>query len=171
LCLGASAQSLPEPDFPHLGIELKTLPISAALKPLETTYVCTTPLTEITHLQWHDSVVWKKLARVLWVPIISSKGLPITERLVATPFFWSPNSQQQALLQQDWEEFMEQIALGQIDAIRADQGQVLQIRPKAANNKARQLAVGRQGQPIQTLPRGFYLRTQFTQQILQQAFW
>ena len=36
--LGASAGSRPEPDFPHLGIELKSLPINAQGKPLETTF-------------------------------------------------------------------------------------------------------------------------------------
>ncbi len=43
--LGASASSRPEPDFPTLGIELKTLPINSQGKPLETTFVCVAPLT------------------------------------------------------------------------------------------------------------------------------
>ncbi len=37
-------------------------------------------------------------------------------------------------------------------------GRVLQIRPKAANNKALTEAIGEFGQPIMTLPRGFYLK-------------
>ena len=40
LWLGASAGSKPEQDFPELGVELKTLPLSYDNKPLETTYVC-----------------------------------------------------------------------------------------------------------------------------------
>ena len=36
--LGATASSLPEPDFQHLGIELKTIPIDEHGKPRESTY-------------------------------------------------------------------------------------------------------------------------------------
>lgn len=43
--LGASAGSKPEQDFPHLGIELKTIPVSQQGNPLETTFVCVAPLT------------------------------------------------------------------------------------------------------------------------------
>lgn len=45
LYLGAMAGSKPEQDFPELGIELKTIPVDAAGKPLETTFVCVAPLT------------------------------------------------------------------------------------------------------------------------------
>ena len=45
---------------------------------------------------------------------------------------------------------------------------VLQLRPKGRNSKALANAINEQGQPIQSLPLGFYLRKQFTRQILQQ---
>lgn len=44
LWLGATAGSKPQQDFPDLGVELKTIPIDAVGQPLETTYVCFTPL-------------------------------------------------------------------------------------------------------------------------------
>jgi DNA mismatch repair protein MutH len=47
---------------------------------------------------------------------------------------------------------------------------VLQLRPKAANNKARTEAIGEKGQPIMTLPRGFYLKKSFTRQLLARHF-
>ena len=40
LALGANAGSSPLPDFPHLGVELKTIPIADGLKPLESTHIC-----------------------------------------------------------------------------------------------------------------------------------
>ena len=43
--LGASAGSKPERDFAHLGVELKTIPVDAQGRPLETTFVCVAPLT------------------------------------------------------------------------------------------------------------------------------
>ncbi len=168
--LGATAGSKPEQDFQELGIELKTLPIDQAGKPLESTFVCVTPLLGITGLRWEESNVRNKLSRVLWIPVEGSRDIPLAARRIATPFIWSPDVAQEAQLRQDWEELMELVALGRIESITAHHGEVLQLRPKGANGQALTSAIGRQGQLIQTRPRGFYLRTLFTQQLLQQAF-
>ena len=168
--LGATAGSKPEQDFQELGIELKTLPIDQAGKPLESTFVCVTPLLGITGIRWEQSNVRNKLSRVLWIPVEGSRDIPLAARRIATPFIWSPDVAQEAQLRQDWEELMELVALGRIESITAHHGEVLQLRPKAANGQALTSAIGRQGQLIQTRPRGFYLRTLFTQQLLQQAF-
>lgn len=42
--LGANAANKSLPDFVHLGIELKTLPLNNKNQPKESTYVCTAPL-------------------------------------------------------------------------------------------------------------------------------
>ncbi len=168
--LGASSGSKAEPDFPHLGIELKTLPIDSHGKPLESTYVCVAALTDVNLQRWQDSWVCRKLQHVLWVPIAAERSVPLAERVIGAGFLWQPSQQQQQLLQQDWEELMELIVLGGIDQIRGAHGKVLQLRPKAANAKALTAAVGSNGQPIQTLPRGFYLKANFTADILQRQF-
>ena len=168
--LGASAGSKPEQDFPELGIELKTLPIDHAAKVLETTFVCVAPLLGVTGLSWEQSNVRNKLSRVLWLPVEGSRQIPLAERRVATPFIWSPTAEQESRLRQDWEELMEMIALGQIERITARHGEILQLRPKAANGRALTQAIGLHGKFIQTRPRGFYLKSQFTQELLWQAF-
>jgi DNA mismatch repair protein MutH len=168
--LGASAGSKAEPDFPHLGIELKTLPIDSQGKPLESTYVCVAALTDLSLQRWQESWVCRKLQQVLWVPIWAERSLPLGERVIGSAFLWQPDPQQQQLLQQDWEELMELIVLGGIDQIRGAHGKVLQLRPKAANAKALTAAIGHDGRPIQTLPRGFYLKANFTADILQRQF-
>jgi DNA mismatch repair protein MutH len=168
--LGASSGSKAEPDFPQLGIELKTLPVDSAGKPLESTYVCVAALTDLSLQRWQDSWVCRKLQQVLWVPVWAERSLPLAERVIGSAFLWQPDQQQQLLLQQDWEELMELIVLGGIDQIRGAHGKVLQLRPKAANAKALTAAVGSDGQPIQTLPRGFYLKANFTAEILQRQF-
>lgn len=71
---------------------------------------------------------------------------------------------------QRWEELMDMIVLGEVEQISARHGQVMQLRPKAANNKALTRAIGRDGQPIMTLPRGFYLKIDFTNSLLQRYF-
>lgn len=168
--LGATAGSKPEQDFPQLGIELKTLPIDETGRPLETTFVCVAPLLGIAGQCWEECSVRNKLSRVLWIPVEASRSLPLGQRRVASPLLWSPSPEEEALLQQDWEELMEQIALGHIEQISARQGQVLQLRPKAANGRALTTAIGRQGQLIQTRPRGFYLKTGFTHSLLRRHF-
>lgn len=167
--LGADAGSKPHPDFLHLGVELKTIPILSSGMPAETTFVCTTPLTNVSGLCWQQSVVYHKLRCVLWIPIEAEKSIPIAQRRIGQPVLWQPNHDEHMLLQQDWEEHMEKIALGYVNSITARQGQVLQIRPKAANSRIVTDAIGPDGTLIKTLPRGFYLRTQFTRQILQRC--
>ncbi len=164
--LGAEAGSRPEQDFAHLGIELKTIPLSHSGKPLESTFVCVAPLTGIHGLTWQQSHVRQKLSKVLWIPVEGERELPIAERHVGFPKLWTPTAAQETLLREDWEELMEMIATGRIHEISARHGEVMQIRPKAANSRALTDAYGASGKQIKTLPRGFYLRSHFTHSIL-----
>lgn len=168
--LGAEAGSKPEQDFPHLGIELKTIPINEQGKPLETTFVCVAPLLDIAGLSWQNSNVKNKLSCVLWLPVEGNREIPLGIRRVGSPLLWQPSPAEDALLQQDWEELMDRIALGDIEQVTARHGQVLQLRPKAANGRALTDAIGPDGQRIKTRPRGFYLKKEFTAQILESYF-
>ncbi|MEC8228239.1 MAG: DNA mismatch repair endonuclease MutH [Pseudomonadota bacterium] len=170
LWLGATAGSKPTQDFPELGIELKTLPIDANGMPLETTYVCYAPLIPAPMMDWQRSNVRNKLQCVLWVPVEGQRDIPVAQRRIATPFIWQPSEQQDQQLQRDWELLTEMIALGQVESITARHGDFMQLRPKAASGKVLADALGPEGQRIKTRPRGFYLRKEFTQGILQQHF-
>lgn len=167
LALGAKAGSKPEQDFAHLGIELKTIPVDSAGQPLETTFVSLAPLVLNHGVMWQTSHVKHKLQSVLWIPVEGSRSIPIAQRHIGQPILWQPSATQEQQLQQDWEELMELIALGRFDEINATHGEVLQLRPKGRNSKALTQAVNQNGEPIQTLPLGFYLRKNFTREILQ----
>lgn len=168
--LGATASSRPEPDFPTLGIELKTLPINSQGKPLETTFVCVAPLAGLVGVNWKNCWLKQKLSKVLWVPILcdtpNQKKIPLAERRIGSAFIWSPNKEEEQLLALDWQELTDMIALGEVEKINGKHGQVLQLRPKAANAQAKTQAFDRNGKPFMTLPRGFYLKTHFTQALL-----
>lgn len=168
--LGATAGNLPEPDFQHLDIELKTLPVNAQGLPRESTYVCTVPLNDNHDLNWEQSWVRHKLKRVLWVPVEAESSIPIAQRHVGQALLWSPSVEQEMVLKQDWEELMDMVCTGQLDNISARQGTYLQIRPKAANARSLMKTADESGNPTLTLPRGFYLRTCFTQQILKDGY-
>ncbi len=168
--LGASSGSKPLPDFADLGIELKTIPVNHQGMPYESTYVCMVQLQKLSQLTFETSLVKQKLAKVLWIPIVYEKTTPLAERRIGAPLLWSPNPQEYQWLKTDWQELTDLICLGQLDQITSKLGQVLQIRPKAANAKAQCVGIGEQGQPIVTLPRGFYLRSSFTKRIMQGSF-
>ncbi|MGX3021725.1 DNA mismatch repair endonuclease MutH [Ursidibacter arcticus] len=165
--LGAKAGSKPEQDFAHLGIELKTIPVNAKGMPLETTFVSLAPLTQNSGITWQTSHVKHKLQRVLWVPVEGERSIPLAQRHIGMPILWSPSPKEEQQLQQDWEELMELIVLGRLNEINATLGEVLQLRPKGKNRQALTNAVNQKGEPIQSLPLGFYLRKNFTAEILQ----
>ena len=165
--LGATASSLAEPDFQLIGIELKTLPLTKSGKPKESTYVCTVPLTQLHDEKWETCWLKRKLQRVLWLPLEADKRIPIAERHIGNAILWSPNEEQSLQLRQDWEELMELVCLGKLDQITSHMGRYLQIRPKGANAKSLTTTLDEEGNTIQTLPRGFYLRPEFTQLIIQ----
>lgn len=170
IALGASAGSLSEPDFQRIGVELKTLPVGADGRPLESTYVCTVPL-EPTHVpRWQDSAVRRKLARVLWLPVEAVRGRPLAQRRIGTAMLWSPDTDEETRLRADWEELMDLIALGQVARITAHMGVCLQVRPKAADASARRWGVDERGVRVRTLPRGFYLRSSFTAAIIARRY-
>lgn len=170
LALGASAGSKPEQDFPEIGVELKTLPLSNQLSPLESTFVCTAPLLYQQQVSWATSNVCNKLSTVLWIPIIGDRQQSLATRCIGHAWLWQPSIEEEITLQQDWNEIMELIALGRIETISAHHGQALQLRPKAANGRSLTDAIGQDGTMIKTRPRGFYLRSTFTAQLVKKQF-
>ena len=164
--LGATAGSKAEQDFSHLGVELKTLPINAEGYPLETTFVSLAPLVQNSGVKWENSHVRHKLSCVLWMPIEGSRHIPLRERHIGAPILWKPTAEQERQLKQDWEELMDLIVLGKLDQITARIGEVMQLRPKGANSRSITKGIGRNGEVIETLPLGFYLRKAFTAGIL-----
>ena len=167
--LGATGTSLPQPDFPDLGVEMKTLPVDGRGLPRESTYVCTVPLDEAGQ-RWEICWLRRKLRRVLWLPVEAGPDQPVAKRRLGMPLLWSPDTEEEATLRRDWEELMDMVCLGELEHISARHGEVLQIRPKAANAKALRAAVGPDGERVLTNPRGFYLRATFTAAILRRHY-
>jgi DNA mismatch repair protein MutH len=163
--LGAASASQPQPDFPHLGVELKTLPVDERGQPRESTWVCIAPLDGRPQ-SWDTCLVRRKLACVLWVPIEAARAIPPAERRIGTAFLWRPSPAQEAQLRADWEEITDAVTLGEVDRIGARHGTWLQLRPKAADSRSRTRGPDADGAPGAALPRGFYLRAAFTAGLL-----
>ena len=166
--LGATAASQPEPDFRTLGVELKTIPVNRQGRAKESTFVCTAPMKTTSAISWPDSTVKRKLERVLWVPIEADPDILPANSRAGNGFLWSPSQQQLLVLEQDWQELIEMICFGEFDRISAKHGEYLQIRPKAASSASLARATLVNGETGLTLPRGFYLRSRFTNILLKE---
>ena len=164
--LGATAASRAEPDFLGLGIELKTIPLDARGKPKESTFVASISLSAMADTDWEQSVVFKKLSKVLFVPVEAASETPLPQRRVGRAYLWTPTDEERARLRSDWERLAEIIARGEVEEITGHLGEVLQVRPKAATGSVRRRAPDEEGAVQWTLPRGFYLRPAFTGAVL-----
>ena len=167
--LGADAGNQAEPDFTQLAIELKTLPINRQGQPKESTYVCTVSMQQNGELNWHQSWLRRKLSHVLWIPIEADAEIPLAQRYIGQAILWKPSVEQEVVLQRDWESLMDRVVLGEQSEITAKEGDYLQIRPKAANSHIVAKGISEYGLEEKINPKGFYLRTSFTQQLLQQG--
>ncbi len=157
--LGATGGSHATHDFPALEVELKTIPVDVNLRPRESTYVCRISIAEAERAEWETSWVRRKLAHVLWIPLVEW-------RTIGRPVFWRPTPEQARSLRADFEELMGAIGAGHIEDLTARDGVILQVRPKAQNGRVRTTAWDRDGDPVSTVPRGFYLRPKFTGSLL-----
>jgi DNA mismatch repair protein MutH len=166
LGLGATSGSRAGPDFADLGIELKTLPVDAAGRPVESTFVCTIDLDGVGDLEWERSPVRAKLARVLFVPVEGERERPVAARRLGAPLLWSPTPAEELDLKFDWDELSGRIGRGDVESITGHLGRYLQVRPKAADSHARRRAFDAEGNRFRALPRGFYLRAVFTARIV-----
>lgn len=162
--LGSNAGNQAVPDFPQLGVELKSLPIKANGRPAESTFISMVPLKPRPSLDWASCSVRRKLQRVLWMPIeAAGEDDDFATRHIGSPILWSPDQQMERQLQADWEELSELICLGRLEDLTAEMGICLQVRPKAGNAQALARSSDPDGLSIQTLPRGFYLRARCTE--------
>jgi DNA mismatch repair protein MutH len=161
--LGASGGSQATWDFPELRVELKTVPVDARGVPRESTFVCTVSLIDADRAEWDTSWVKAKLGRVLWVPVVTHED---GARFIGAARLWSPSPDQLRVLHEDFDEIMGRIGMGGIELLSARVGRWLQLRPKAADGSVRTSAPGIDGDRLETVPRGFYLRARFTGAIL-----
>ena len=153
------------PDVPHLGVELKTLPIDARGAPLESTYVCMAP--HEPEPSWELSRVRAKLARVLFIPV--TRATSPGARIIGSAFYWSPSEDEDAMLRADWSELTDLLARDEADFVGARRGRALQLRPKGRNAADRVRSFSAEGAPRVAPRRGFYLRRLFTARVLRAA--
>jgi len=169
--LGHGGSDGPGPDFASLGIELKTVPVTPALLPLESTAVCHIDPVAIAAESWAASTAREKLTKVLFVALeVTDRKAPVGERRVSFVHLWQPDAAEEGILAADFAMFVREYFLpGRASQISGHLGVALQVRPKGRNAADRRLAYGERGQPIRIGRMGFYLRPAFVGQILRRG--
>ena len=128
--------------------------------------MCAISLSSMADTDWEQSTVFRKLAKVLFVPVEAASDKPLPDRRVGRSSLWVPTSEEKQMLRADWERLSEMIARGDVEQITGHLGEVLQVRPKAASGRSRRRAPDEEGALQWTMPRGFYLRRAFTAALL-----
>ncbi len=164
--LGTTAGTAAKPDFHHLGVELKTLPVGVRGTPLESTFVTSINLLTIHEETWETSQCYSKLRRVLWLPVEGDKSISFPHRRIGRGFLWSADAEDRSILAKDWHDLSFMLGGGKLADVDARMGTYLQVRPKAANARSLCYGFDEDGQKILTLPRGFYLRPSFTEKMM-----
>ena len=161
--LGADPRAFDGPDFPALGVELKTIPLRPDGTPAESTFCCSITMETADRQRWESSRLRRRLQCVLWLPVEASSVAALPDRRFGKCVLWQPSESELALLEADWHDLIGAIGAGAGPS--AHEGKVLQVRPKAASSRERVVAPSESGvKPA--LPLGFYLRTSFTRRIL-----
>ncbi len=163
--LGADPKAGSLPDFPVLGVELKTVPVNAAGLPMESTFCCSIHMATADAQVWETSRLRHRLAHVLWLPVTGARLAPLAQRRFGRARLWRLEGDDETVLRADWECLMGHIGAGLVGRLSAHMGTALQVRPKAAHARVRTMAPGPEGYAA-CLPLGFYLRTGFTARII-----
>jgi DNA mismatch repair protein MutH len=166
--LGAGEGGTRGPDFAALGVELKSVPVDAALVPRESTAVCQIDPIAIAGESWETSYVRRKLARVLFVALeVRDDARSVGDRRVAAVRLWIPTPDEEKVLRADFELFArDYFRRGRAVEISGHKGEALQVRPKGRNAADLRHAYDSDGNPVRIGKCGFYLRPSFVGRIL-----
>ena len=161
-------------DDPASGVEVKTLPVAFrgdTVVVQQGTFVTSASTDSLVGESWATSRVRRKLARVLFVPIVEVEDPAVAglRRLVGTAFLWSPPVDVEAQLRADWEDLSDLVARGLGFAVTARRGVYLQLRPKARDATHVRKARVVDDDDVVLRPQGFYLRRVVTTRALQEA--
>ncbi|STM07953.1 DNA mismatch repair protein [Escherichia coli] len=83
---------------------------------------------------------------------------------------WSPNEEEDRQLREDWEELMDMIVLGQVGADYRSSRGVFTDTTESSECESAYRSHWCRGERILTLPRGFYLKKNFTSALLARHF-
>jgi len=133
---------------------------------VESTFVCTIPLTEIGQVEWADSRVKRKLTTVLWVPVEGEREIPVGQRRMGRRCC-TPHRRRRSAAARDWEELAGFLAVG-TSSLDRPRGAFCD-QAEAAHSRARRVGFDADGRRLRRCPRASTAPS-FTRALLQRHF-
>ncbi|WP_168892811.1 MutH/Sau3AI family endonuclease [Enterobacteriaceae endosymbiont of Plateumaris pusilla] len=160
--LGNKQKNTFNQDIPQIGIEIKTIPIDEKGNTINDTFICSFPLINKKVFIWNKSKLYKKLSKILWIPIITkSKNTPLSMRVIGKPIIWKPSKKDYKKLYNDWIGLITLFISGNIENINYYNGTILVVKTKSKKNKLIK-TINKDNNIILTKSRAFYLKKNFT---------
>jgi DNA mismatch repair protein MutH len=104
-----------KPDFPHLGIELKALPLkknsNGKLSVKERTKICSINYQELVEEKWTDSHARVKLKKILFIFYVHDATDLLRSKIV-DHFLFELENNDEPLIQSDWQRTQERVREG-----------------------------------------------------------
>tara|TARA_Y100001970_G_scaffold75158_1_gene95248 strand:- start:316 stop:1098 length:783 start_codon:yes stop_codon:yes gene_type:complete len=121
---GIPTNSSPQPDFLNLGIELKVSPLKYV--PTRDLYNmkerCVLSLMDYNDVynnkDWKESKLYKKINKILFVFYVHNNNTPAEKWKFSKTFLWSPNSEEQKMIELDYKIIRDNIKKGIINSER-----------------------------------------------------
>ncbi|QJC35461.1 hypothetical protein GJT97_02025 [Enterobacteriaceae endosymbiont of Donacia proxima] len=148
-------------DIPHLGIEIKTITINLKNKVLNDCFICSFPLIIKHNLSFYKKKLYKKISKILWIPIITNNiNTSIFNKKIGDPFFWEPSFKDKVKLNNDWNNLIKLLIIGQLKKINFYKGNILLIKNKG-NKKQLTRTINQNGKFLYILPKSFYFKKKY----------
>ena len=119
---GIPTNSYAEPDFENLGVELKVSPLKYV--PTRNIYNmkerCVLQVMDYldvyNNADWRKSKLYKKINNILFVLYVHDNNIPATDWVFAKTFLWSPDEDEQKMIDKDYKIIRDNIINGKINS-------------------------------------------------------
>ncbi|QJC36272.1 hypothetical protein GJT99_02035 [Enterobacteriaceae endosymbiont of Donacia cincticornis] len=154
-------------DIPYLGIEIKTITINLKNKILNDSFICSFPLLIKNNLSFYKKKLYEKISKILWIPIITkSVNTHIFKKKIGNPFFWEPSTKDKIKLDNDWNNLIKLLIIGQLQNINYYNGYILLVKNKS-NTKQLTKTINKNGKILYISPKAFYFKKKYLNSLFQ----
>lgn len=167
LYLGKLPDNSPEPDFPDLGVEVKSLPMKRLRRSSwtvkEPTSLSMIDFNKLVKEDWATTPLRRKIDRILWVPY-EHNSADKRESRFRRSFLWSPPSEDIPAYEADYRAVRALVLAGKAHEISERLSLVLSARRKGATGEATR---SQPGTLVKAKSRAWAFKVAYTRPILE----
>jgi len=140
--LGATKVDARLREFEEFGIEIKIVPLPREGRPWEAMSFPAFKYAELVEETWDVADLRERLQRLLIVPAYAEdRDVPQVDRVLGSPFFWTPSDDEWQTVQREWAMFQREIRNGRARSLTLPSAtQCVHVRPHARDSRDTDLA-------------------------------